>query len=64
MGFLVQFDNIVHFDVFMYTLHVSGIYHPSSGASLQSGAVGFNNLSMLVVVITLNPLVPKFSFKF
>jgi hypothetical protein len=50
MGFLVQLDNTVYFDVFIYTLHVSGIYHQSSGASLQIAAVDFNNLSMLVFV--------------
>jgi hypothetical protein len=44
MGFLVQLNNTVYFYVFIYTVHVSGIYHPSSGASLQIGAIGFNNL--------------------
>jgi hypothetical protein len=37
MGFLVLLDNTVYFDVFICTLRVSGIYHPSSGASLQIG---------------------------
>jgi hypothetical protein len=39
-GNFVQLDDTVLFDTFTHTLHVSGIYHPSSGAILQIGAVG------------------------
>jgi hypothetical protein len=37
IDFFVQPDNTVYFDVCICTLHVSGVYHSSSGASLQIG---------------------------
>jgi hypothetical protein len=33
-GNFVQLDDTILFDTFIHTLHVSGIYHPSSGYRL------------------------------
>jgi hypothetical protein len=38
--FLSNLMTLFYFDTFTHTVHVPGIYHPSSGATLQIGAVG------------------------
>jgi hypothetical protein len=47
MVFLVQLDDIFYFDTFTHTLHVSGIYHPSSGATTANWSGWYNNLWVL-----------------
>jgi hypothetical protein len=47
-GNFVQLDDTVLFDTFTHSLHVSGIYHPSSGATLQIGAVGITTYCLVL----------------
>jgi hypothetical protein len=42
---------ILLFDTFTHTLRVSGIYHPSSGATLQIGAVGITTCNIIYIVL-------------
>jgi hypothetical protein len=51
MGIFVQLDDTVLFDTFTHTLHVSGIYHPPSGATLQIGAVGITTCNIIYSVL-------------
>jgi hypothetical protein len=37
---------LFYFDTFTHTLHVSGIYHPSSGATLKIAAVGITTCNI------------------
>jgi hypothetical protein len=48
-GNFVQLDDTVLFDTFTHTLHVSGIYHPSSGATTANWSGWYNNLWVGVV---------------
>jgi hypothetical protein len=51
MGILSNFMTLFYFDTFTHTLHVSGIYHPSSGATLQIGAVGITTCNIIYNVL-------------
>jgi hypothetical protein len=42
---------LFYFDTFTHTLRVSGIYHPSSGATLQIGAVGITTCNIIYSVL-------------
>jgi hypothetical protein len=42
---------LFYFDTFTHTLHVLGIYHPSSGVTLQIGAVGITTCNIIYSVL-------------
>jgi hypothetical protein len=47
-GIFVQFDDSFILILFTHTLYVSGIYYPSSGATLQTGAVGITTYGLVL----------------
>jgi hypothetical protein len=46
--------------LFLHSLHVSGIYHPSSGATLQIGAVGITTCNIIYSVLVYIVIVNEF----